>query len=927
MATANAGARVVFLPWVREGAIAALTLPDPLSGLPGTATLSAALSINGAELARQTLQLPGPAEPVGIDARQIVRCVPPPGSRDVEPNHFAAIEFDRPDFPWLFTPAGAGTGGRLRPWLCLVVVRLQPGVQMRPALDSPLPVLEIAAPAVVADELPELAEGDFWAHAQVAAAAGDSLETLRQTLAGPPERSLSRLLCPRLLESDTEYLAAVVPSFEAGRRSGLGLAAAPDAPLEPAWAAASALPLRLPVYHQWSFRTGAGGDFKSLALQLRPQPAPTGLGRRAIVIGRPGFDPGPATPPEATLELEGALKPIDAAFDAMSPWPDAATYRAELERIVDAPGRAALHDPATDPLLAPPLYGAWHAGRATVEPGAEPWLDELNLDPRHRIVAAFGTQVVQEHQEALMASAWEQAGELQRANQRLRQLQLALHAGTRLHARHVEHMEVDALLRVGAPALTRLRAVAVPGETRVSTLASGLDGAALSLKSLSPPMRKLARPRGPVGRRLKATRVADTAITAMTAFASRINVAATSAGAPAPSAMTTFNSLRAALSSPGSVRGYAQVTEAEVAGQAPSPRFQVQAEGQRVLVDVAEGPADSPAGAAFRAAARAHLTALNPGRPWLSIFVLPRQVDLAALRTQMRAQMAPARHVQALATAVVQRGADAGAADPQRPLDTVMFAPRFPQPMYAPLRDLSQDLLLPGLDRVLRNAVIGLRTNRRFVDAYLVGLNHEMARELLWRGYPTDLRGTCFDRFWDSGAAGTARADIAPLHTWGTRVLGGSDGPAQDRFVMLVRGELLRRYPGAVVYAVPAVASGGGRRPATGPDLEIAPAFRGALPPDVHFFGFDLTVAAMVGGPGVGPGHYIVLQEQPGEPNFGLDVGTAPANRSHLRVADGAPPGLPLRSLSWGLNAGHVAGILRRQPARIAIHASQFVQA
>ncbi len=37
-----------------------------------------------------------------------------------------------------------------------------------------------------------------------------------------------------------------------------------------------------------------------------------------------------------------------------------------------------------------------------------------------------------------------------------------------------------------------------------------------------------------------------------------------------------------------------------------------------------------------------------------------------------------------------------------------------------------------------------LRTNNRFIEAYLVGLNHEMGRELLWREYPTDQRGTYF---------------------------------------------------------------------------------------------------------------------------------------------------------------------------------------
>ena len=33
---------------------------------------------------------------------------------DFEPNCFPSIEFDRADFPWLFTPARANTNGQLR---------------------------------------------------------------------------------------------------------------------------------------------------------------------------------------------------------------------------------------------------------------------------------------------------------------------------------------------------------------------------------------------------------------------------------------------------------------------------------------------------------------------------------------------------------------------------------------------------------------------------------------------------------------------------------------------------------------------------------------------------------------------------------------------------------------------------------------------
>src|SRR5262249_25017673 len=179
------------------------------------------------------------------------------------------------------------------------------------------------------------------------------------------------------------------------------------------------------------------------------------------------------------------------------------TFQGELAKIVNLPGIAQAIDSKADPLLAPPLYGRWHAARSTVTPGATPWFDELNLDPRHRSVAAFGTRVIQEHQEALMAAAWDQAAELQRANQRMRQLQLTLAATSRLHTRHFKALGPEALMRVGAPVFGRLRAAAgnVPS---AQTLVAGVRATVLPLRATSPAMRRIGRERGPISRRVAA---------------------------------------------------------------------------------------------------------------------------------------------------------------------------------------------------------------------------------------------------------------------------------------------------------------------------------------------------------------------------------------------------------------------------------------
>jgi hypothetical protein len=272
-------------------------------------------------------------------------------------------------------------------------------------------------------------------------------------------------------------------------------------------------------------------------------------------------------------------------------------------------------------------------------------------------------------------------------------------------------------------------------------------------------------------------------------------------------------------------------------------------------------------------------------------------------------------------------------------------APRFPRPMYEALRDLSQDLLLPGLEQVPAETVILLETNPSFVEAFMVGLNHEMGRELLWRGYPSDQRGTSFTSFWDSAGTGSEAVQLAPIHTWPlSRPLGQNFMPdvGSHQLVLLIRGELLRRYPGAVIYAAPAAS------PTTVAESGVRlPLFRGSLEPDVTFLGFNLTAAEARGH----PGWFFVIEQQPTEPRFGLDVPLqfglnpqqlgswsqlswghlAPSRAafealSHLPLA-AIPEGKTLDQLTWNFNAAHMAAITLQPPMRVAIHARALLPA
>src|SRR5690606_3957602 len=122
-------AALQFLPWVRQGAAAEIA---------DGAAVQVEIRVNNAPVS-MPMRLLGPGAVTGIDPKQVIRMEPRPGTVDFTPYNFPAIEFDRPDFPWLFTPAKADGNERIWPWLCLVVVRKQPGVRLQFQQGASLP--------------------------------------------------------------------------------------------------------------------------------------------------------------------------------------------------------------------------------------------------------------------------------------------------------------------------------------------------------------------------------------------------------------------------------------------------------------------------------------------------------------------------------------------------------------------------------------------------------------------------------------------------------------------------------------------------------------------------------------------------------------------------------------------------------------------
>ena len=472
-----------FLPWARRGLATALESGQPdAAPLPVRASLDIGVRISGiTDPVSAPVTLHGPGDVIGLDPTVIVRITPRAGTTDVEPNYLVAVDFDQPELPWLFTPTGARASGRIAPWLVLVVVEDRPGVSVSVPRGAPLPVLHIDAGAGA--ELPDLADSWAWAHAQLLDDDGGStVEQVQTALHDHPDRNVSRLVCPRHLRANASWIAALVPAFDAGVSRGLG-GTPTGTSLGPAWAAVDTV--TLPVYFHWTFTTGPEGDFESLARRLHPFQVDSSVGHIPMHVGA-AAPPMllPQDDPHRILQMDGALMaPADdpGALDDVDP-----RIRSGLRTLSSLVADAAdgVLDGHADPTptaaqpVGPPVYGQYaHRDRVVRDPEPTLWFDETNTDPRSRVAAGLGAEVLRANQEDVVSAAWDQVGDVLAAQAALSRARLSLEAARRFHERHVAPLPSDRMLTVGAPLAGRT--LLGPATVRRAVAASSVPDAVL----------------------------------------------------------------------------------------------------------------------------------------------------------------------------------------------------------------------------------------------------------------------------------------------------------------------------------------------------------------------------------------------------------------------------------------------------------------
>ncbi len=1026
-----------FLPFLRQGIANTL-----VSTGEARATFSVQLEVKGdrksALVDEKKVEIYGPGDVVGIDARSVIKTDPHNWITNFEPNYLAYIDFYDEDFPWRYTPTPP-TGKRLNPWIALVVLEETEFKEAQNLLNRPLPYFTLTSDAPLSI-FPKIDQLWAWAHVHFN---GDlttanetivldnqtdvdaSIDKLQTVLNKNADFAYSRLLCPRKLSPNTAYHAFVIPAYESGRLAGTtgDATTIAAAKLKIAWQDKN---LEHPYYYRWKFNTGDVGDFEYLVELLKPKVADSRVGRRVMDMTKPGInlkwqeDSLPENKLGGILRLGGALRvPKESLtqeeiektrkFDewAVKNLPNLHPFQVQMSGFLNladdynilsantanakAESESQLPiDPNedADPLITPPIYGRWHAMVERVykdRNGARidndyNWLTELNLDPRYRVPAHFGTRVVQENQEDFMQAAWEQIGEVLNANRKIRHAQVSIAASSALHAKHftqANQVSASKTLLLTAPVQKRILfdGGTVFHHVRQTVVANTV---------ISAPMRRIVRPRGrlihhlqkqaPKGELLRLESIVTKISTGelvpvppkiMPPALPSVDAVSTLLEPSIPDylkdwlrrfpwlpyvplglallilVLLILFALPAAWVTLGiAVIGglvflWRQLTQwakdlknaASFKAENKTPQsvdtlpksvdFKITEGGDKSSPTLG-GSVDSRQAEQYKAALKDMYRLFELTKEAALKVSSPIPIQLERLTDTILGELRPEKTVPAwtwqhvffppwIKEQLVEEG-----------FVEAMAYPKINTPMYDTLKKISDELFLPNVELIEHNSITLLETNQKFIESYMVGLNHEFARELLWREYPTDQRGSYFRQFWDVAVALKDPAlkdkpedkkrepyyDIPKLHEWRRQSKLGEHDHRQkpgerpkEEVVLVIRGELLKKYPTAVIYAHKAewtkdditakydtTKARSLQNPTEGdkqkpdPQFVRAPLYSAKVDPDITFFGFDLTVEEVRGEnesaipTNDNAGWFFVIKERPGEPRFGFDV-------------------------------------------------------
>lgn len=913
-----------FLPWLREGLGNTITEIDTL-GLPqvgsvgGRAVLTLQVNINTQPAGTKDFMIVGPADVIGFSKDLVIRTEPVNWSTTFASNLLAHIEFYEEDFPWRYSPARAD-GNKLRPWISLIV--LKEDEFRRNETVVPLPQIELLADPSV---LPDFHETWLWAHVQkIESSTLPSDNTVADHI-------ISRLICPRKLEANTRYYAFVVPTFESGRLAGLGKSEKEiiDSKVnsqDPAWGLTPPQTI-FPVYYEWFFRTADEMDFEYLASLLEARATDPLVGKKPVDCSKPGFGI-PDYQKEFTLYLEGALRAPQSLGSVTISNESAANlldFGTRIKQLLDLtnPG-------AGDPVVTPPFYGQKHIFEKTLSLTSETWIHQLNRNPAYRAVSGLGAKVFRKYQDLYLQKAWEQLESIVEANKIIDSANAMLAVCQLLYEKNIIRLPSEEMIAFAGPVHVKVKVKNANGKE--STLFQAFRMSCFNGSVYSGAFSRLTSRRGSFRRKLEQN-------------GSRLELE-TLKKVLIEKTRTPFT-----LEDPGKYS--ILVIDRPEFKFTYHPSF----DDRPLSISVHN----------FEQAVQSFAAVLqNPPS---------KEPCEQNVSHELVENINPALTITNLLSQVLDMPEAGWFNDPLK-IKAALAYPDFEDPMYEKLKEVSIEWLAPNLHLIPNNSITLLESNRKFIEAFMVGVNVAMNREMRWREYPTDERGSCFRQFWDVKGikninSGTDPAqvveqfkDISPIHTWknwnkdmdkdkqkldefgehNTR----SQLPEDEQLVLVIRGDLLKCFPNTTIYAAKAYEetyTEDGKQLkklsiALNPEIKF-PVFKAEAGADLKFIGFDLTVAEAKGD-STHPGWFFVLQETPGETRFGLDIQLPPLTASswddaswkfvtgnYISEDDDFSPITNNMILSekarWGRTSADMAYILYQKPVMIAIHANEML--
>jgi len=660
-----------------------------------------------------------------------------------------------------------------------------------------------------------------------------------------------------------------------------------------------------------------------------------------------------------------------------------------------------LGDP--DPVVTSPLYGQWHAMQQRLLkdkndidlPHNKNWVHELNLDPRFRVAAGLGTKVIQKGQEEYMQAAWEQVGKVTEVNYKIHWTLLATEVSNKLYSKHFAGLSTGKVVAMTAPVQKR---IIYQNVTTFKTLSDSVVPPAVTTAAF----RSVVRPRSRMMKQLNLP-IADS----VEKLVEKINdghvivappkidppgaVNLSSAGAAVPAHnvpngiadllkkykwfkylpliilflliiivllffRTVAGAAFVAVAGAGLVWLYRKFKEYEKELSKSDSVLQTSQTPEKVdeypsssnfVISTPEsgftptaGGTDSVEAASFKRALKDAFTLVNIRFPEPE----RKKLQLADFTTHVITNLNPRVTIRkrTFGTLFIPERIKNNMVEEFAP---VMIYPEIDVPMYKPLADLSSELFLPNINLIEQNSITLLENNQKFIESYMVGVNHEMSRELLWREFPTDQRGSYFRQFWDVSSFLPSQPvpdniketlrDIPRIHEW-SRINTDKVDPSKPnsplknelgqhnlralesgktQLVLVIRGELLKKYPTAVIYAHKAdwglnkskvkdvkeerrfIELSDAEKANPPKDKLKTPLFEAKVDPDIYFFGFDLDDEEARGtlnptSTANNPGWFFVIKERPGEPRFGLDIDKATND-------DGVERRITWNDLSW----------------------------